>query len=166
MCPVFFSYQLADAMYPAVSAYITGSLSITVRIYLCTFHTLLTRFISFPAGAIIFTIIALLSIFAYFGYRSRIPLASLLLQVVMDVAKHHKSVYVVAFIALLFQAALSVCVSHCPLLSAEHHVSLTHSVRWYTFTVIATYAKWTPGNSCMLFVIYLLLLSIIDPGAL
>jgi hypothetical protein len=60
------------------------------------------------AGAVIFTIIALLSIFAYFGFRSRIPLASLLLQVVMDVSKHHKSVYVVAFIALILQAALSV----------------------------------------------------------
>jgi hypothetical protein len=46
----------------------------------------------------------------------------------MDVAKHHKSVYVVAFTALLLQAALSV---------------------WFTFTAIATYNKWTPGNpSC------------------
>lgn len=62
------------------------------------------------AGAIIFTIIAIVSILAYFGYRSRIPLASLLLQVIMDVAKHHKSVYVVAFLALLLQAALSVYV--------------------------------------------------------
>ncbi|OJA18624.1 hypothetical protein AZE42_01778 [Rhizopogon vesiculosus] len=71
------------------------------------------------SGAIIFTIIALFSIFAYFGFRSRIPLASLLLQVVMDVSKHHKSVYVVAFIALILQAALSV------------------------------YTKWTPGGpSC------------------
>ncbi|KAG6832025.1 hypothetical protein H0H87_003005 [Tephrocybe sp. NHM501043] len=40
--------------------------------------------------------------------RSRIPLASLLLQVVMDVSKHHKSVYLVAFIALFIQAALAV----------------------------------------------------------
>ena len=62
------------------------------------------------AGAIIFTVIAILSVLAYFGYRARIPLASLLLQVVMDVAKHHKSVYVVAFLALILQAALSVCV--------------------------------------------------------
>ncbi|KAG1771704.1 plasma-membrane choline transporter-domain-containing protein [Suillus occidentalis] len=80
------------------------------------------------SGAIIFTIIALFSIFAYFGFRSRIPLASLLLQVVMDVSKHHKSVYVVAFIALILQAALSV---------------------WFSYTLIAIYTKWTPGNpSC------------------
>ena len=59
-------------------------------------------------AAVVFTIIALISILAYFGYRSRIPLASLLLQVVMDVAKHHPSVYVVAFISLIVQAALSV----------------------------------------------------------
>lgn len=60
------------------------------------------------AGAIIFTIIAVLSVLSYFGFRSRIPLASLLLQVVMDVSKHHTSVYAVAFAALFIQAVLSV----------------------------------------------------------
>lgn len=73
---------------------------------LCFFSALLNGYLL--AGAIIFTIIALLSIFAYFGYRARIPLASLLLQVVMDVAKHHWSVYTVAFLALFVQAAWSV----------------------------------------------------------
>jgi hypothetical protein len=62
----------------------------------------------FAAGAIIFTVIALVSILSYFGFRSRIPLASLLLQVVIDVSKHHMSVYAVAFVSLLLQAALSV----------------------------------------------------------
>lgn len=33
----------------------------------------------------------------------------------MDVAKHHKSVYVVAFLALIMQAALSVCVQFLPM---------------------------------------------------
>jgi hypothetical protein len=60
------------------------------------------------AGAIIFTVIALLSLLAYWGYRSRIPLAALILQVVMDVSKHHTSVYAVAFTALFVQAALGV----------------------------------------------------------
>ena len=60
------------------------------------------------AAAIIFTIIALFSVFTYFVFRSRIPLASLLLQVVMDVSKHHKSVFAVAFAALFLQAGLSV----------------------------------------------------------
>ena len=54
--------------------------------------------------------IALISVLAYWGYRSRIPLASLLLQVVMDVAKHHPSVYFVAFMSLILQAGLSVYV--------------------------------------------------------
>ncbi|KAJ7287527.1 DUF580-domain-containing protein [Mycena rebaudengoi] len=76
----------------------------------------------------IFTIIAIFSVLSYFGFRSRIPLASLLLQVVMDVSKHHMSVYVVAFLALILQALLAV---------------------WFTFAAIATYAKYTPGNpSC------------------
>lgn len=36
------------------------------------------------------------------------------MQVVIDVAKHHKSVYVVAFIALILQAAVSVYVLFPP----------------------------------------------------
>jgi hypothetical protein len=60
------------------------------------------------AGAIIFTVIALLLTPTYAGYRSRIPLASLLLQVVMGISKHHKSVYVVALTTLLLQASLGV----------------------------------------------------------
>ncbi len=88
------------------------------------------------AGAIIFTIIALFSIFSYWGFRSRIPFASLLLQVVMDVSKHHMSVYAVAMSALFLQACLAV---------------------WFTFTVIATYSKWTPGNPCTSFTTFLLL---------
>jgi hypothetical protein len=60
------------------------------------------------AGAVIFTVIAVFSIIAYWGFKPRIPLASLLLQVVMDISKHHISVYVVAFTALFFQATLAV----------------------------------------------------------
>lgn len=77
------------------------------------------------AGAIIFTVIALFSLLAYFGYRARIPLATLFLQVTLDVSKHHLSVYVVAFMALGIQAALSV---------------------WFTFTAIATCAYLS--NNC------------------
>lgn len=74
------------------------------------FIILILTFFCLPAAAIIFTILALFSIFTYFGFRSRIPLASLLLQVVMDVSKTHKSVFAVAFTALFFQACLSVYV--------------------------------------------------------
>lgn len=64
----------------------------------------------FTAGAIIFTVIAILSIFSYYGFKSRIKLSALLLQVVMDISKHHTSVFLVALIALLIQAGLSVYV--------------------------------------------------------
>ncbi|KAI5117779.1 hypothetical protein M0805_000422 [Coniferiporia weirii] len=104
--------------------HITLILSICLNIGVCAYYWV-TKYYS---GAIIFTIIAIFSILSYFGFRSRIPLASLLLQVVMDVAKHHMSVYAVAFVSLFIQAALSV---------------------WFAFTAIATYEKWTPGNpSC------------------
>jgi len=43
----------------------------------------------------------------------------------MDISKHHKSVFAVAIISLLVQGALSV---------------------WYTFTVTATYARFTPNS--------------------
>ncbi|EIN11911.1 DUF580-domain-containing protein [Punctularia strigosozonata HHB-11173 SS5] len=104
--------------------HITLVLSILLNIGICAYYWV-TKYYS---GAIIFTVIALLSVLSYWAMRSRIPLSSLLLQVVMDVSKHHMSVYVVAFATLIIQAALSV---------------------WFTFTAIATYAKWTPGNpSC------------------
>jgi len=118
------TYLILTRTFTRLIMHITLVLSIALNVGICIYYWI-TKYYS---GAIIFTIIALFSIFAYFGYRSRIPLASLLLQVIVDVSKHHKSVYVVSFIALILQSALSV---------------------WYTFTVIGTYAKWTPGNpSC------------------
>jgi len=101
--------------------HITLILSILLNIGICIYYWV----IRYYSGAIVFTIIALLSIFSYFGFRSRIPLASLLFQVVMDISKHHKSVFAVAIISLLVQGALSV---------------------WYTFTVTATYARFTPNS--------------------
>lgn len=96
-------------VFTVVSVSITGSPSTGVR-FTNVFVCCLRIDIFSLAGAIIFTIIAVLSIMSYFGFRSRIPLASLLLQVVMDVSKHHTSVYAVAFAALFVQAALSVFV--------------------------------------------------------
>jgi hypothetical protein len=116
------AYLMLVRVFTRIIMHITLILSIALNVGICAYYWV-TKYYS---GAIIFTIIALFSIFSYWGYRSRIPLASLLLQVIMDVSKHHISVYVVAFTALFLQAALSV---------------------WYVFTTIAIYAKWTPGNS-------------------
>ncbi|KAI0949301.1 hypothetical protein AcW1_008955 [Taiwanofungus camphoratus] len=114
-------YLILTRIFTHLIMHITLILSIALNIGICVYYWT-TKYWS---GAIIFTIIAVLSILSYFGYRARIPLASHLLQVVVDVSKHHKSVYIVAFLALVMQAAWSV---------------------WYTFTVIGIYAKWTPGN--------------------
>ncbi|KZV95008.1 DUF580-domain-containing protein [Exidia glandulosa HHB12029] len=117
-------YLLLVRAFTRAIMHITLVLSILLNIGICVYYWI-TKYYS---GAIIFTVIALLSVLAYWGYRQRIPLSALLLQVVMDVAKHHKSVYVVAFASLLLQTALSVL---------------------FTFTAIATYTKWTPGSpSC------------------
>ncbi|KAI0745667.1 plasma-membrane choline transporter-domain-containing protein [Earliella scabrosa] len=114
-------YLMLTRAFTKAIMHITLVLSILLNIAICIYYWI-TKYYS---GAIIFTIIALLSVLAYWGYRSRIPLASLLLQVTMDVTKHHTSVYVVAFTSLILQAALSV---------------------WYTFTVVATYVRYTPGS--------------------
>jgi len=114
-------YLILTRAFTSAIMHITLVLTIALNIGICVYYWI-TKYWS---GAIIFTVIALLSVLSYFGFRSRIPLASLLLQVVMDVSKHHLSVYAVAFAALIIQAALSV---------------------WFTFTVVATYAKYTPGS--------------------
>ncbi|KAF9461254.1 plasma-membrane choline transporter-domain-containing protein [Collybia nuda] len=105
-------YLMLTRTFTRLIMHITLVLSILLNIGICVYYWI-TKYYS---GAIIFTIIAILSVLSYWGFKSRIPLASLLLQVIMDVSKHHKSVYVVAFTALLIQAALAV------------------------------YSKWTPGN--------------------
>ncbi|KNZ80543.1 Protein PNS1 [Termitomyces sp. J132] len=114
-------YLMLTRAFTRMIMHITLVLTIMLNIGICVYYWI-TKYWS---GAIIFTVFALLAIFSYFSFRSRIPLASLLLQVVMDVSKHHKSVYFVAFVALLMQAALAV---------------------WYVFTTIATYNQYTPGN--------------------
>ncbi|KIK67433.1 hypothetical protein GYMLUDRAFT_37557 [Collybiopsis luxurians FD-317 M1] len=115
-------YLMLTRAFTKIIMHITLLLSIALNIAICAYYWV-TKYYS---GAIIFTVLALFSILSYFGFRSRIPLASLLLQVVMDVSKHHLSVYAVAFTALIVQAALSV---------------------WYVFTSIAIYSKWTPGSA-------------------
>jgi hypothetical protein len=57
----------------------------------------------------------------------RIPLARIMLQTIIDVSKHHPSVYAVCMISLIVQTAFSV---------------------FYSFAAIAVYVTWTPGNPC------------------
>ncbi|KAG8892407.1 putative choline transporter, neither null mutation nor overexpression affects choline transport, partial [Tulasnella sp. 403] len=117
-------YLMLVRAFTSIIMKVTLVLSIALNIGLAVYMWI-TRYYS---GAIVFTVIAILSILAFWGFWSRIPFATVLLQVVMDVANHHKSVYVVALLGLTTQAALAV---------------------WYVYTVTATYAKWTPGNpSC------------------
>ncbi|GAA6016250.1 hypothetical protein JCM10207_000445 [Rhodosporidiobolus poonsookiae] len=82
--------------------------------------------IKYWSGAIIFTIFAIFSIIAYPGMRRRIPLSKQLLIYVLRVAKHNPSVYVIALLGTLLQAAYSV---------------------YWSFTAVAIYQKWTPGSS-------------------
>lgn len=57
---------------------ITLVLTVAFNIALCVYYWI----VKYYSGAIIFTIIAVLSVLSYFSFRKRIPLAKLLLQVV------------------------------------------------------------------------------------
>lgn len=52
-----------------------------------------------------------------------------MLQTIIDVSKHHPSVYAVVMLSLIVQTAFSV---------------------FYSFAAIAVYVTWTPGNPCKL----------------
>ncbi|KDE06164.1 hypothetical protein MVLG_03446 [Microbotryum lychnidis-dioicae p1A1 Lamole] len=80
----------------------------------------------FWSGAIIFSIFAVISVIAYFPMRKRIPLSKALLLFVLKIAKHHPSVYIIAMVGCLVQAAYSV---------------------FWSFVVIATYQKYHPGTA-------------------
>ncbi|GAA6060058.1 hypothetical protein JCM10212_003019 [Sporobolomyces blumeae] len=78
------------------------------------------------SGAIIFTIFAVFSIIAYPGMRRRIPLSKQLLLFVLKIAKHHKSVYVIALAGTITQTVYSI---------------------YWSITVVAIYQKWSPNAS-------------------
>ncbi|SCZ87556.1 BZ3500_MvSof-1268-A1-R1_Chr2-2g05022 [Microbotryum saponariae] len=103
----------------------------------------------FWSGAIIFSIFAVISVIAYFPMRKRIPLSKALLLFVLKIAsespvpptncvqgirvltcpvcaEHHPSVYIIAMVGCLVQAAYSV---------------------FWSFVVIATYQKYHPGTA-------------------
>ncbi|WVO22325.1 protein PNS1 [Cryptococcus decagattii] len=115
-------YLMALRAFTKIILEVTLALTVILNIGICIYYFI----IRYWSGAIIFLVIALLSVFFYWGMRKRIPLAKLLLQTTIDVTKHHPSVYVVVFIGLIVQAALSI---------------------WYTFTCISIYVKWTPGSA-------------------
>ncbi|TIA89486.1 hypothetical protein E3P81_02942 [Wallemia ichthyophaga] len=114
-------YLLALRIFTKVILEVTLVLSIittwALAIYQFTQH--------YWSGAIVLLIIGILQVVFYFGMRKRIPLASLLLKIVIDIAKHYPSVYVVSFIGLIIQTAWSIL---------------------YAFAVAAVYVVWTPGS--------------------
>ncbi|BEJ17676.1 hypothetical protein CspHIS471_0610770 [Cutaneotrichosporon sp. HIS471] len=108
-------------MFTKIIMEITLALTVLLNIGICIYYFI----IKYWSGAIIFLVIALISVICYWSMRKRIPLAKLLLQTTIDITKHHPSVYFVVLLGLLVQAALSV---------------------WFSFTAIAIYVKWTPGS--------------------
>ncbi|PVF93253.1 DUF580-domain-containing protein [Serendipita vermifera] len=79
-------------------------------------------YVKYYSAAIVFVVFVIIFAFVYMGYRKRVPMAAMFLQVVIDIAKHHKmGVYGTAIITILAQAGLGV---------------------WFMFTIVATYLRW------------------------
>ncbi|KAF8305169.1 DUF580-domain-containing protein [Clavulina sp. PMI_390] len=123
-------YLIIVRAFTKIIMHITLILSILLNIGIAAY----LWYEKYYSGAIVATIFAVLGVLGYWAGLSRIPLASLLLQIVMDIAKHHPAVYIVAFVSLFLSAGLSTL---------------------YNFAVIATYGRYHPGektctadNSC------------------
>ncbi|RSH83658.1 Protein pns1 [Saitozyma podzolica] len=101
---------------------VTLALTVLLNIGICVYFFI----IRYWSGAVIFLVIAVLSVLFYWTLRKRVPLAKLLIQTTIDITRHHPVVYLIALIGLVFQRAWSI---------------------WYAFTCIAIYVKWTPGRS-------------------
>lgn len=81
--------------------------------------------VKYYSAAIVFVIFVVIFAFMYSTYRRRIPMAAMFLEIVIDIAKHHKfGVYGTAIISIIVQAGLGV---------------------WFMFTIVATYLRW--GNA-------------------
>lgn len=100
---------------------ITLALTVILNIGICIYYFI----IKYWSGAIIFLVIAVLSVVFYWFMRKRIPFAKMLLQTTIDLTKHHPSVYAVVIIGLIVQTAWSF---------------------FYAWSVIGIYVKWTPGS--------------------
>ncbi|KAJ9106065.1 hypothetical protein QFC20_004127 [Naganishia adeliensis] len=100
---------------------ITLVLSVVFNIGVCVYYFVM----KYWSGAIIFLIIAIISVLSYWFMRKRIPLARILFQTTVDVSKHHPSVYFVTVLGLVVQTAWNV---------------------WYSFTCVAIYVTYTVGS--------------------
>ncbi|RSH85379.1 Protein pns1 [Saitozyma podzolica] len=101
---------------------VTLALTVLLNIGICVYFFI----IRYWSGAVIFLVIAVLSVLFYWTLRKKVPLAKLLIQTTIDITRHHPVVYLIALIGLVFQRAWSI---------------------WYAFTCIAIYVKWTPGRT-------------------
>ncbi|KAI5449166.1 putative choline transporter, variant 2 [Naganishia albida] len=124
-----FGWLMIVRAFTKVIMEITLVLSVVFNIGVCVYYFVM----KYWSGAIIFLVIAIISVLSYWFMRKRIPLAKLLFQTTVDVSKHHPSVYFVTLLGLIVQTAWNV---------------------WYSFTCVAIYVTYTVGspacttNSC------------------
>ncbi|KAI1438058.1 duf580 domain-containing protein [Xylaria sp. CBS 124048] len=116
-----YGYVLLARTFPRAFIWITGILNIVfglvTAIYMLYRH--------YWSGGIIFLIFVVFWAFAFITWIPRIPFSALLLRTAVDVSKHYGHVFLVSFLAGLLGAAFAA---------------------YYSVTLVAVYAKYSPGG--------------------
>ncbi|KAI1087345.1 DUF580-domain-containing protein [Rostrohypoxylon terebratum] len=115
-------YVLLARQFPKQFIWITGILNIVfglvTAIYMLSRH--------YYSGGIVFLIFVGFLIFAFITWIPRIPFSALMLKTAVDVSKTYGHVYLVSALSGLCATALAA---------------------WYSVTLVAVYAKYSPGQN-------------------
>ncbi|KAI5863722.1 DUF580-domain-containing protein [Durotheca rogersii] len=115
-----YAYVLLARQFPKQFIWITGILNIVFG--LVTAIYMLSR--QYYSGGIVFLIFVAFLIFAFITWIPRIPFSALMLRTAVDVSKSYGHVYLVSALGGLCATALAA---------------------WYSVTLVAVYAKYSPG---------------------
>ncbi|KAI1080322.1 DUF580-domain-containing protein [Whalleya microplaca] len=115
-------YVMLARLFPKQFIWITGILNIVfglvTAIYMLARH--------YYSGGIVFLVFVAFLIFAFITWIPRIPFSALMLKTAIDVSKTYGHVYLVSALGGLVATALAA---------------------WYSVTIVAVYAKYSPGQN-------------------
>ncbi|OTB00795.1 hypothetical protein M426DRAFT_231977 [Hypoxylon sp. CI-4A] len=115
-------YVLLARQFPKQFIWITGILNIVfglvTAIYMLSRH--------YYSGGIVYLVFVAFLIFAFITWIPRIPFSALMLKTAVDVSKGYGHVYLVSALGGLIATALAA---------------------WYSVTLVAVYAKYSPGQN-------------------
>ncbi|KAI2616788.1 DUF580-domain-containing protein [Hypoxylon sp. NC1633] len=117
-----YAYVLVARQFPKQFIWITGILNIVFG--LVTAIYMLSR--RYYSGGIVYLIFVVFLMFAFYTWIPRIPFSAFMLKTAVDVSKTYGHVYLVSALGGLCATALAA---------------------WYSVTLVAVYAKYSPGQN-------------------